>query len=340
MVDERAVSAAQLAVVMEQAAAVSETPETDPRREASWRLKSLATNMAALGQEAQGLETLQGTGTWEKVADSLGGALLDLARLQALLDRVSTADTNAAGCDGSVASAAQQLREASAMLDLCRMRSACVGHGGKASTVKASTGDLNTTFEHAKTTAAALTVNDLGQAQTMQVSTATPTLIDDLRAHGVCHRAGELREASAAAPVVAQAVATAAVPPSLTPPMVGIMAPQDVVAGAANVAVNEPAPAPVDSVPTAAPTVQVALRYSNAMPRRKPRVPLASDPSVLQASAPRSATPDADAAYQSVILPQAGGPHSGTAAFGGEGGPQQLTGPPAETLPPTPQQQH
>ena len=128
MVDARAVSVAQLSVVMEQAVAVSDSPDSDPRREAAWRLKSLSAHMAALGRDAQHLSGARAVANWKLVADSLGGALLDLARLQAMLDRVSK--PAAAECDGSVAAAAQQLREASAMLDLCRMRSACIGRGG------------------------------------------------------------------------------------------------------------------------------------------------------------------------------------------------------------------
>ncbi|MCE9523866.1 MAG: hypothetical protein K8S25_15725 [Alphaproteobacteria bacterium] len=327
MVDERAVSTAQLAVVMEQAAAVSDTPESDPRREAAWRLKSLAANMAALGRDAHGLSSSRSTTGWEQVSDSLGGALMDLARLQAMLDRVSKPATAAADCDGSAAAAAQQLREASAMLDLCRLRSACVGRNGAPRVMKAATGDLNATFERAQHTADALIVNEIGEQTVVQVADGAtePKAIDVLRSRGVCRRAGEMREASAAAPVVAQAVAEAATAPALMP-TVGILAPQDVVAGAVDVALNEPAP--VESVAPAETIVDVAARYSNSMPRRKPRLP-SHDPALMQAAAP---TPANDAAYQGVVLPQAGGPQPGL-AFGGEGGPQQFKAPPSDPAP-------
>ncbi len=328
MVDERAVSAAQLATVMEQAAAVTDNSlPNDPRNEAAWRLKSLATNMAELGKGAQGLAG-SGSANWERVADSLGGALLDLARLQAMLDRVSKTQAPAEGCDGSVASAARQLREAAAMLDLCRMRSACVGRG-QGGAVQVSTGDINATFERAKTAAEALAVNEIGEQSAVQVSDSTvqPSPIDMLRSKGVCRRAGELREAAVAAPAVAEAVAQAAVPPTMTP-AIGILAPQDVVAGAVQAAVETPAPS--DSVAPADNLVQAAARYSNVTPRRKPR--FVTDPAVMQVSAPRRA-PSPDDAYQGVVLPQAGGLDT-TAFGGGEGGPQQLTPPPGEPPPP------
>lgn len=326
MVDERAVSVEQLSVVMEQAAAVSDAMESDPRREAAWRLKSLSAHLAAVGRDAQTLSGAQAVANWKRIADSLGGALLDLARLQAMLDRVSTPATGAGECDGSAAAAAQQLHEASAMLDLCRMRSACIGRGGVASSVKASTGDLNATFERAKTTASALTVADIAEQSVVQVAddAAPPRAIDVLRSRGVCMRAGELREASAAAPAVSQAVAQAAVPPALTPTFVGALAPQDVIAGAVETAMNEPAP--VDSgyaVEPAETLIQAAARFSNAKPRRKPRFPVAPD--VVQVAAPPAINPDAP--YNAIVLPQAGGPG---VAFGGEGGPQQLTPPPAD----------
>jgi hypothetical protein len=141
-------------------------------------------------------------------------------------------------------------------------------------------------------------------------------------------RAGELREASAAAPIAAQAVAETAVAPALTPTFVGALAPQDVIAGALDAAISEPVPVEsAESVEPAEMLVQAAARFSNSKPRRKPRFPVAVD--VTQAAAP--SVPDANAPYRSIVLPQAGGP--GT-AFGGEGGPQQLT-PPAE-VPPRP----
>jgi hypothetical protein len=59
---------------------------------------------------------------------------------------------------------------------------------------------------------------------------------------------------------------------------------------------------------------------------------MSADPSVMQVAAPPPAS--ADAAYSPVVLPQTGGPRSGTAAFGGEGGPRDLPPPPAESKQP------
>jgi hypothetical protein len=328
MIDQRAVSAAQLAGVMEQAAAVTDnSAANDPRTEASWRLKSLATHMGELGKDAESLSAGVGATNWERVADSLGGALLDLARLQAMLDRVSKTEPAGEGCDTSVAQAARQLREASAMLDLCRMRSACVSRG-KGAMVKAS-GDANAAFDRARTAADALVVNDIGEQQTVQVADGVqPSLIEMVRSKGVCRRAGEIREAAVTAPKVAEAVAVSAAAPALTP-TVGILAPQDIIAGAVDAAVE--APTPDESVAAADNLVQAAARFSNVTPRRKPRL-MTSDPAVLEVASPRRAAPVAapDEAYRGVTLPQAGGPQSGAAAFGGEGGPQQLTPPPTD----------
>jgi hypothetical protein len=243
-----------------------------------------------------------------------------------MVDRVGKGEMVSGDCDGSAASAAQQLHEASAMLDLCRMRSACIGRGGAASTVKASTGELNATFERATATASALSVADIGEQAVVEVADGAPQprTIDMLRSRGVCLRAGELREASAAAPAAAQAVAQAVVPPALTPTFVGALAPQDVIAGAVETAMTEPAPVEsAEAVEPAETLIQAATRFSNAKPKRKPRFPVAPD--VVQAASPRAA--DADAPYNAIVLPQAGGPG---VAFGGEGGPQTLMPPPAE----------
>jgi hypothetical protein len=305
---------------MEQAAAVSDgSASTDPRMEAAWRLKSLAANMAALGKDAQPGAPLN----WEEVADSLGAAFMDLARLHAMLDRVSTVSSGQ-GCDGTAASAAQQLRVAGAMLDLCRMRAACVGRGGARSLVKTAGGSGNV-FERAQAAADTLAVDDLGGDQIVQVADAERPAIDVLRGKGVCRRAGELREAKAAAPEVAAEVAAAAVPPALAGG--GVLSPQDLVAGAADVALNAPAAEEVESTTEA--VVETVARHSNATPRFKPRRMKLSDPDLMQTVAPRPAnpTPDLTPAYQGIVLPETGAP---TAAFGsGAGGPTKTT-PPAE----------
>lgn len=331
MVDERAVSAAQLANVMEQAAAVADV-KGDPRHEAAWRLRSLAANLAALGKDTK---ATPGGLHWEKVANSIGGALLDLARLEAMLDRVSKQKRNE-GCDVSVAAAAQQLREATAMLDHCRMRSACVGRG-IAGTVQAAAGGGDA-FDRARAAADNLIVSEIGEQPVTQAAEgAGPQLIDVLRSRGVCTRAGDLREAAVIAPAAAQAVAEAAVAPALSP-ATGAVAPQDLVTNAMQAALDAPAGPATDIaepaellMETAAP---VTSRFSNVSPRRKPRL-MNGDPSVMQVAAPpasRPAAPAPAAPYQGVIIPA---PSSST-AFGGEGGPQQLTPPPPEEAPKQP----
>jgi hypothetical protein len=319
MIDERAVSASTLAKVMEQAAAVSDGKLADPRVEASWRLKSLASNLAALGQDSKADKAIN----WQEAANSLGAAFMDLARLEALSDRVAQATPVGEGCDGTAASAAQQLREASAMLDLCRMRSACVGRGG--ASMRAKSADAENLFGRAQATADALTVEDLGANDLVQVGdTSLRPAIEVLRGEGVCRRAGQLREAKAAAPVAAVEVAEAAVPQALSP-STGLVSPQELVSGAVQTALNEPA---AEEIVTEA-VVEDVARYSSATPRFKPRRMQASDPDVVRVAAPPApaVAPNLAPAYQGVVLPEAGAPG---AAFGGAGGPTKTTPPAGE----------
>jgi hypothetical protein len=319
MIDERAVSASTLAKVMEQAAAVSDGKLADPRVEASWRLKSLASNLAALGQDSKADKAIN----WQEAANSLGAAFMDLARLEALSDRVAQATPVGEGCDGTAASAAQQLREASAMLDLCRMRSACVGRGG--ASMRAKSADAENLFGRAQATADALTVEDLGANDLVQVGdNSLRPAIEVLRGEGVCRRAGQLREAKAAAPVAAVEVAEAAVPQALSP-STGLVSPQELVAGAVQTALNEPA---AEETVTEA-VVEDVARYSSATPRFKPRRMQASDPDVVRVAAPPApaVAPNLAPAYQGVVLPEAGAPG---AAFGGAGGPTKTTPPAGE----------
>lgn len=321
MIDERAVSASTLAKVMEQAAAVSDGKTADPRVEAAWRLKSLASNLAALGEDSKAGKPID----WEETADTLGAAFLDLARLEALSDRVAKATPAGEGCDTTAASAAQQLREASAMLDLCRMRSACIGRGGASMRVKSAGGPENL-FERAQTTADTLTVDDLGANDLVQVADVSlRPAIDVLRSEGVCRRAGELREAKVAAPEAAVEVAEAVVPQTLMP-VTGVVSPQELVTDAMQAALD--APATPEGTITEAVFEEVA-RYSNATPRFKPRRMQAGDPDVVRVAAPPATpVPDLRPAYQGVVLPEAGAP--GT-AFGGAGGPTKTTPPAGET---------
>jgi hypothetical protein len=332
MIDERAVSASTLATVMEQAAQVSDGGKTtDPRYEAAWRLKSLAANMAALGKDARAGRTID----WEAAADSMGAAFMDLARLDAMLDRVGKAKPVGAGCDTTAASAAQQLREASAMLDLCRMRSACVGRGGATSRVHAAADAPSNVFERAQAAADALTVGDLGENEVIAVADASVRpAIEVLRSRGVCRRAGDLREAKAAAPEISVAVAEEAVTPALSP-TTGVVSPQDLVAGAMQAAIDTPAAPEAETITTA--VVEEVARYSSAAPRFKPRRMQAGDADVVRVAAPpRAAAPDLTPAYQGVVLPEAGAP--GAAFGGGAGGPTRTT-PPVESPTPPPEQE-
>lgn len=315
MIDERAVSASTLATVMEQAAAVSDARGTDPRYEASWRLKSLAANLAALGSDAQPGDAID----WEQAADSLGAAFMDLARLEAMLDRVTKATPADAGCDTTAASAAQQLREAGAMLDLCRMRSACVGRGNASLRVKATEG--GNVFERAQVTADALMVEDLETEELIHV--AERPQIELLRSQGVCRRAGELQAAKAAAPEVAVAVAEVAVPQALAPPA-GVVSPQDLIAGSAQTAVETLA-IPEETVTTA--VVETITRYSSIAPRFKPRRMKTTDPELMRATAPHvPPAVDLTPAYQGVVLPDIDAPKA-PAFRSGEGGPTKATPP-------------
>jgi len=255
LADQRAVSASDLATVMEQAAGVSDV-KNDPRLEASWRLKSMAAHLAALGKS-----TAAGNLNWKQAAESLGASLLDLARLEALTDR--RASKVEAGCDGQVASVAQQLREARAMLDHCRMRAACVGNGGEGATTKAASGDIEEVFSRATATAQGLVANEIGEAVIPVGDSPEPSTIEMLRSHGVCRKAAELTQASTAAPMVTQAVA-ASVPQALTP-ATGAISPQDLVSGAVQSALST---APVtSSEPELTPAAAPAERSQAAAPQ-------------------------------------------------------------------------
>lgn len=281
MVDERAVSTAQLAAVMQSAADVSDGSGSDPRREAAWRLKSLAANLAALGKQTQVAEG--GQINWQNATDSLGAALFDLARLQAMLDRVSDATPAAEGCNASAPAAAQQLREAVAMLDLCRTRSACTNRNS----LGAAQASRNASEVVARAQAAAevMVVNEIAGSDLVQASDSTQVEapIQVLRSQqGVCVRAAELREASSAAPVIAQAVAQSVVPGVQV--VVGPVAPQDLVMGVVHAAVGGPETMSPDG-----------------------------GASVVEASAPVARTPDTD----SEIIPAAAPAVGATSAFTG-----------------------
>ncbi|MFN9778641.1 MAG: hypothetical protein ACK55V_01900 [Alphaproteobacteria bacterium] len=244
LVDDRAVNAAQLATVMEHAADIAGNARNDMRSEAAWRLKALATSLGQLGKETETKD--MAAINWRAAADYLGAALLDVARLQAMVSR--TAGGNAAGtpCDATAPEAAQQLRQAIAMLDLCRMRSACTSRGGSAA-LKA--GDLEGGVERSQQLLASLASQEVSVPALVEVAAGTtPRPIDVVRnQYGVCTKAAELREASSMAPAAAAAVAEGVAP--AVQPAVNPVAPQDLVTGAATAAVEVSAPT-AESTPT------------------------------------------------------------------------------------------
>ena len=320
MVNERAEAAAQLASVMVQSATIAPASR-DLRPEAAWRLRSLAVNLAAFGQESERSNGgANATGAnWERLAQSLGGSLLDLARLHAMLDRArGDAPVPGSGCDGTVADAAQQMREAVAMLDLCRMRSACSrGQDGRRDAN--ATSALQTLLPRAQGEAAEFSVSDVGEQEVVPVvDRGQPKLIDMLRSQGVCRRAQYLREASAIAPAAAASVAQALTPPT-TAPVVNAITPQALVASTADAVVNAATPAVVVS-PFAPSTpgaelAQTMARFVGASPRHKPMESLASDPQTAE--------------VRGVLVPQAA-PDSGISFVGG---PQQFGAPVVEAPP-------
>jgi hypothetical protein len=268
LVDERAISAAQLATVMVHAAEIAGNAKTDLRGEAAWRLKSLAANLAQLGTET---EMRDGASiNWRVATDALGAALVDVARLEAMVARSSDAFSNGAGCDAKAPVAAQQLREAAAMLDLCRMRSACASRTINTATPSKS---FSQAISRGQGAAERLIVQEVGSPDLVQVSDTNLTQpIQMVRAqYGVCTRAAELREASAAAPAAAMAVAQGATPS--IQPAAGPIAPQDLVTGAVNSAIQVSAPAAAEEpamVEASAPPADASGAYDDVIPASSP----------------------------------------------------------------------
>ena len=342
MVNQRAESAAQLASVMVQSATIAPASR-DLRPEAAWRLRSLAVNLATFGQEAEhatGTDKTGGSLNWERLAQSLGGSLLDLARIRAMLDRArGDAPVPGAGCDGSVADAAQQMREALAMLDLCRMRSACGRAEGNRDAYQtasrlnsndpkavqaAATAALDALLPRAHDEAAAVSVSDVGTQEVIPVADdGHPKLIELLRSQGVCRRAQDLREASAVAPAAAQNVAQALTAPT-TGVVINAMSPQAAVAAAAQSVTNAATPTQVASPfgpqTPGAELAQTMARFVGAAPRHKPEEVLAAGP----------------AEVRTVLVPD-GSSDTGVSFVGG---PQEFGAPvdttPAQVAPATP----
>jgi hypothetical protein len=305
MFDERAVSAAQLASVMEHAAEINGTAGSDLRNEASWRMKSLAANLALLGQQTQSVETRNIN--WRLASDSLGAALVDVARLQSMMDRASDASGSASGCVATAPAAAQQLREAMAMLDLCRMRSACSNRSE--GSFGASRVSPEQVAARAQTIADRLIVQELSSPDVVQASDgadANVKPIDELRGrYGVCTKAAELREATVAAPAAAQAVAE-----SLSPaiePVGNAVAPQDLVTGAVHSAIQVSAPAAAQEpsvVEAAAPAAQTPAQ-EDVIPAAAPAAaPAANSHTVATAPAePQSAAEPAPSFTGNLLTP-------------------------------------
>ncbi len=303
MLEERAVSAAQLAADMEHSATIADG-KNDPRNEAAWRLKAFAANLAVLGNETRPQDDTPID--WQKVTDALGAALFDLARLQAILDRVSDISPDAARCVASAPAAAQQLREAVAMLDLCRMRSACSSRSGFTLGTQERAENAAGVIARAQTKAEQLIVQEIGSAEMVAAPVSDRVLrpIDVLRSQqGVCIRAAELREASKAAPGAALSAVQAA-SPSLQPAM-GVVAPQDLVSGAVDAAVNSAVIAGDSEV------VEASAPGTRAAP--------SSGSDVIPAAAPAAPAPPA---FTGNLLTQ-----SGPAFVAGEGGPVEAGSP-------------
>ncbi|HAJ48555.1 MAG TPA: hypothetical protein DCL54_18410, partial [Alphaproteobacteria bacterium] len=114
------------AEVMMQSAIVN--PATfDARREAAWRMKSLSLAIADAGRfsEKHLLASADGDKYRLSLVQAWGAALVDLATIRALMDRMQREAPGAQGCDGGLAAAAQAAREAIALIDVCRARAAC-----------------------------------------------------------------------------------------------------------------------------------------------------------------------------------------------------------------------
>ena len=112
--------------VMAQAAVV--TPASiDARREAAWRMKTLSLSISEAGKMSAHdlLNGPEGKAYRIALSQNWGAALVDLAALTALSDRVAAQSASASGCNGQTAAAAQGARDAAALLDICRARAAC-----------------------------------------------------------------------------------------------------------------------------------------------------------------------------------------------------------------------
>jgi len=270
LVDDRAILVAQISTVMEHSAELAGNIRTDLRSEAAWRLRSLATSLTQLGRETEARDASYIN--WRLAADHLGAALLDVARLQAILGRTAPPGRGPAACASKAPEAAQQLRQALAMLDLCRMRSACSARSTSSAERPRSQAAL---VQRARDLAANLSLEDSGAASVVAVSsTEVQRPIDMVRSQfGVCVRPSRASEglAQVPEPVEANAAAVQSVADPLSPqdliseasslPDAGAASP----AGARPSVIDAAAPAPKDSsqaevLEVASPSVEQAAQ--------------------------------------------------------------------------------
>ena len=225
LVDDRAILVAQVSTVMEHSAELAGNIRTDLRSEAAWRLRSLATSLTQLGRETEARDASYIN--WRLAADHLGAALLDVARLQAILGRTALSGRGPAACASKAPEAAQQLRQALAMLDLCRMRSACSARSTSSAERPRSQAAL---VQRARDLATNLSLEDAGAAGVVAVSsTEVQRPIDMVRSQfGVCMRPSLATEVSAQ--VQDPVEANAAAEPSVADPL----SPQDLISEAAS----------------------------------------------------------------------------------------------------------
>jgi hypothetical protein len=175
--------------VMAQAAVV--TPfSIDARREAAWRMKSLSLSMteAARMSSQELLNGQDGKAYRIALSQNWGAALVDLAALAALHDRISASASAAGGCNGQTAAAAQAARDAAALLDICRARAACpVGlpsHGAGSRSLDAARQALSELIPRAQAAGDVLSAS-LGQSAA-QTGNELSQAAAVLNAGGVC----------------------------------------------------------------------------------------------------------------------------------------------------------
>lgn len=195
----------------------------DARKEAAWRLKALSISLSDVGRWADAIVNANKGSVplaepkpeiWTHLVDAWGRALVDLAQVSALQQRLADDRLAAGGCDGTMARAAQESREALALLDLCRLRAACPSTqtipAGAADAVSSAARDVSQASDPgrlARGTIDALmpraqaTAGDFGAAASLSAETEETSQADGriaLAAEGICRQtAGELQPSHA-----------------------------------------------------------------------------------------------------------------------------------------------